>query len=207
MLDRKLNVAFLHLEKTGGTSVVTSLWGRKAAVWGPPDWDNPGGAKRGLAKHRSLEKLVQDAGGPERWDAYFSFTIVRNPWDRLVSKWYWRHKRQKLRLERDGTIPADWFRREMEECRSRWRLEHTIDEFQFGDHDAIPVDRVLRFESLAEDWGRLVAERGWTLAKPLPHINRSQTRARDYRRYYTRETADIVRAWAPKTIAAFGYTF
>lgn len=28
--------------------------------------------------------------GPDVWDAYFKFTVARNPWDQFVSYYYWK---------------------------------------------------------------------------------------------------------------------
>jgi len=39
---------------------------------------------------------VRDAIGQEIWDSYFKISIVRNPWDSAVSRFYWRPNRQPL---------------------------------------------------------------------------------------------------------------
>jgi len=30
--------------------------------------------------------------GREAWNQYFKFCIARNPWDRVISQYYWRQK-------------------------------------------------------------------------------------------------------------------
>ncbi|WP_158272382.1 sulfotransferase family 2 domain-containing protein [Rhodovulum kholense] len=56
---------FVHVPKVAGTSVKTEFYGK------------PGGGHR-----RIIEFAAHD---PERTDAFFKFSFVRNPWDRLLS--------------------------------------------------------------------------------------------------------------------------
>lgn len=56
---------FVHVPKAAGTSVKTEFYGR------------PGGGHR-----RIIEFAAHDPG---RTDAFFKFSFVRNPWDRLLS--------------------------------------------------------------------------------------------------------------------------
>ena len=64
---------FVHIQKTGGSSV------KQAIRRHVPD------ARRFLGTHDGAGPGQQELG--RRWNKYFSFAVVRNPWDRLVS-WY-----------------------------------------------------------------------------------------------------------------------
>jgi hypothetical protein len=67
----------------------------------------------------------------------------------------------------------------------------------------IGVDRILRFESLDDDWAALAGELG--VESTLEH--RSPTEHGDWRVHYTDEDAEFVaKHWAPD-IEAFGYSF
>lgn len=61
---RERKCIFIHIPKNGGTSVC-----------------------EGLSLDRSLHYTYRhyENSFPEEWDTYFKFTIIRNPWTRLVS--------------------------------------------------------------------------------------------------------------------------
>jgi len=212
MIDDLRKLIFIHMEKTGGTSIAMALFGRDEGAkrkGSDLQYDN------GLTKHYSVQKARQ-VYGEEKWVNYTKFSVVRNPWDRLVSKWCWRRegilrKQGKLpilyELDSDGHIPKAWFAEEIREECKRWQLK-SADDFLFGPGLIPKVDHVLRFESLESDWNNLVSQTGWSpLTATLPHVNRSTDKATDYRLYYSDETADIVSRHFARTIAYWNYSF
>ena len=44
--------------------------------------------------HMSAAK-IKDRIGTTLWDSYFKFTVIRNPFDKLISGYYWQEKRIK----------------------------------------------------------------------------------------------------------------
>jgi len=62
-----------------------------------------GGKKRAFARRKLPRKFwnhmgaeqVRDLVGKEVWDGYFKFTVERNPWDKVVSMYYWDKKEKR----------------------------------------------------------------------------------------------------------------
>ena len=84
--DRKGDVEFIHINKTGGSSIEKAL---------------------GLPFSHQTASMRVARLGTEEWNRRYSFTFVRNPWDRLVSQYHYRKSRGRLR--RDIDFPA-WIR-------------------------------------------------------------------------------------------------
>jgi hypothetical protein len=78
---RQRKLAFIHIPKTGGITIESVFgFGRtEADLFGEMD---------GLElAHLTAEQMMKYV--PDFRD-YFSFAIVRNPWERLVSEYAWR---------------------------------------------------------------------------------------------------------------------
>ena len=71
MWNPEKNRIFVHLRKTGGTSVSEAL----------------GDVERLEEKHLGPAGYVAKYGR-EVWDRAFTFTVIRNPWDALVSDYF-----------------------------------------------------------------------------------------------------------------------
>jgi hypothetical protein len=221
--------AFIHIQKTAGTSVEELL---QAAV---PDVTYYG--PRHMEARYARKKLKD-------WEERFTFAFVRNPWDRLVS-WYSMIERGARRVHEGKPPNSHWLRRIW---REPWRnplLAHALEELEedptfetFVKHctgefrkggviysfernqidyltnrrDRILVDFVGRFERLSEDLTMVVSEIGLEpslIEDKLPHKNRNKNRLvrGHYRNFYTPETAAIVAERFAKDIDYFGYEF
>jgi len=214
IISRGRRYIFVHIPKTGGTAMALALEQRAMAediLIG----DTPKALKRRkrvralqaqgrLWKHAQLadiDGLVDEAD----LAGMFVFTLVRNPWDRLVSYYSWlqqqrfdhpavalaqglgfgpflRHAHTVASLRRQGgyaryvTSAAG-----VEHCAAFVRLEHL-------EQDLAPV------------WQHL----GFTLA--IPRANAS-VRREDYRSYYSDDLAEHVATVCAPDIARFGYRF
>lgn len=60
-----------------------------------------GGVHTKFHHHKPAESLRR-ALGREIWDDYFKFTIVRNPFDQLVSKFWWNNRSRRDELLAKG---------------------------------------------------------------------------------------------------------
>lgn len=86
--------------------------------------------------------------GTEVWNSYFKFTIVRNPFDRMLSRFFWSMKaRPDLR--------ADWHIETLEQF-LRYRAEFANENWLiYTRADEILVDDVVRYENLESDLARI----------------------------------------------------
>lgn len=147
------------------------------------------------------------------WDfsAYRKFTLVRNPWARLVSLYQhikslqvmtptfdvWLHR---VRPDGIGGGGPPW---------ERWRRFGTYSISAFaGDHDrCLMVDRVLRLEDIGTELKPYLAELGLpdVYERPIPHLNRRE--ARPYVTYYEVASRDLVGELFADEIETYGYEF
>lgn len=158
---------------------------------------------------REAKPLIEERG----WDfaGYRKFTVVRNPWARLVS--LYAHIQQDYGLD----LPfADWLRTVEPSGRGgggeeweRWRRygAYSIEHFIKGEAGELLVDEVLRLEDLESTLRPFLASLGLpgVESAELRHRNRRVTA--DYRTYYTPETAAWVRERYAYDVETYGYEF
>jgi len=170
----------LHIHKTAGTSVENALW------HGPIDMDR----KR---THWRPQQIIESEG-PQAWKSYFKFSFVRNPWDRLVSHYFFERDLKK-RIHKDcdfGQFLPQWVKQ-----RSSWNqlvwFEGRLEEFNF----------VGRFETLNEDFCYVCTQLG--VDSSLPHEFR--TKREHYSVYYDQKSRKQFSKLAKAEIKVFGYSF
>jgi hypothetical protein len=215
-LSPRLRCLFVHIPKTGGTSVERALgmfgdwrvedrerlFGRIAS----PDLVAAGFLSRYL-QHLTLPQM-HSLLPPDRREGLFSFSFVRNPWDRMVSihahpdpDMVQQAAAQGLELE---GLPFATFLERL----AGVRHIHLLSQHDFIlDSAGRPlVDFIGRFETLAEDFAKVAARLG--VSSDMPHANASTARRhRDYRSCYTPETRDWVACRYSLDIERFGYAF
>lgn len=176
--DRKL--IFIHIARTGGTSIEVALAG--------DDWWNISPETKHLRASQTRQ-LVGEAA----WASSYKFTVVRNPWDRLVSMLatsWWSRPGQLNMLEflRDLAPHPHEIYGSLHYC-------EIIDE---------PLDAIFRFESLKEDFSAIGSRTGTTVA--LPHSEKS-LRRRHYSAYYDNDAMRLAGDMFVDDIDMFGYSF
>lgn len=214
ILSRGRRYIFIHAPKTGGTSLALALEARAMAddiMLG----DTPKAKKRRrrlagvqtsgrLWKHAMLRDLY-GLVSQEEMEAWFVFTLVRNPWDRMVSYYHWLrdqsfdHPAVALAGQRDFA----GFIADPSTVAAMRRFPYAA---YVSDRDGVEqADLFLRLEHLDEDIARLEDHLGFNLGE-IPKANPSSREA-DYRGYYDAITRSIVAEACAEDIARFGYRF
>lgn len=178
---------FIHINKTGGSSVEKVL--------------------RIPTEHKTaLEKISEI--GPATWERRLTFSIVRNPWDKVVSHYHFRVATNQNRLRDHPMDFREWVKMAYGEGDSAYCDDPKMFMPQMrwiaDGNDNILVDEVIRFEHLSHDFNSLLDKLG---KRPviLPHIKKTDRGG--YRQYYDSETREIVGSRFHSDIARFGYRF
>ena len=205
---------FVHIPKTGGTSMAVALEQRAMAddiLIG----DTPKAkrrckrldklrAKGRLWKHSTLADIDGVLSATEL-EPYFIFTLVRNPWDRLVSYYSW------LRAQSfDHPVVALAKRSDFATFLRDPAMQTSFRTGPFASYvkdaeDNNRADLFIRLEHFDEDVIPLEHQLGFSL-RPLPHENPS-ARTAEYRRHYSDEMAELVARFCAADISRFGYRF
>ena len=191
MISDQHRFIFVHLNKTGGTSIEKIF---------EPQADQ----KDVRYKHASIAYYARKF--PRLYRDYFKFAFVRNPWDWLVSRYHWSRDKQQLfdysfaemlgRLQRRVPLAADapWLEKEaLLPQRDRLAIRGRV-----------AVDFVGRYENLQGDFDVVCARLGIE-PRTLPHV--FKTHHTRYVDYYDDTTQKIVAQLYAPDIAAFGYRF
>lgn len=157
-----------------------------------------------------------------KYQDYYKFGFVRNPWERLFSCY-------KSKIKADPNYNQDEYEKGISRVLVRYNLFRagmSFEEFvktisQIPDRDSDfhfksqylfftnnkgeeVVNFIGRYESLKEDWEKVCAASNLPTIE-LPHLNK--VTSKHYSEYYTPETIDIVSARYAEDINKFGYKF
>jgi len=195
MLLEDKKILFIHIPKCAGTSIAKLLdW---SVVWGD--------------RHRPLQSYTEEYS-EDFLESCFKFTIVRNPWDRMVS-WYFYHKHPQYKVKTKEAFQS-WVKEGMS---THWSLpgkiigqrdwnnydELSIIDFLNNDKN-IDLDYIGKVEALDKDMEHICKKTN-TKYKPLPKRNTSKRL--HYTEYYDEETKNIVRNRFSRDLSLFPYEF
>jgi len=201
---------FVHIPKTGGTSLALALE-RRAMKDDILIGDTPKAQRRRgrltslkpagrLWKHSTLG----DIHGVVDPADYFVLTIVRNPWDRLVSYYHWLQlqsfQHPAVALAQSLSF-SEFINHDATKTALQAQPYHSYVRDAAG---AIRCDLFARLETLENDLAAFWDHVGF--ACPIGQTNVS-SRGRDWRPYYSDADAGLISTICSADITAFGYAF
>ncbi|MBC7619493.1 MAG: hypothetical protein H7293_11005 [Candidatus Saccharibacteria bacterium] len=183
MISEQYRCIFVEVPKTGSTSV--------RSIVGEP-----------LRPHLNIWQIAQGMV-PEQFEQFYKFGFVRNPWDRAVAL-YERREGMQLKSKLSFEEFIDWMKFASSTCLHPVPHRYQLDWF-VNPHGDIIVNRIGRFENLANDWAEIASRIG---ARPdLPMLNFNTNRKRHYSEYFSKRSRLIVATRFAVDIEYFGYEF
>lgn len=205
MISHNNKTVFIHIPKTGGTSIEQLIWpielGREESdLWmGFVDGFHNKYQTGGL-QHLFASQIRQELGG-ELFDDYFKFCIVRNPWSKAVSQFKYMSGRADLR----GFIGMEEgaeFKQYLSLIQAKEHVQWAPQfKFVFDRNGGKLVDHIGFFENF-ESEVRYVAGLLGLAIDDVPHLNRADG-SMDV--LYDDESHEMVAHMYAQDIKCFGY--
>lgn len=206
LISKKHQFIFIHIYKNAGTSVTNALRPFAASQWknqisrilnrfhistqfGPQPFPD----------HSTASDII-NIMGKDNFNSYFSFAIVRNPWDWQVSlyKYMLKNTAHHQHELAKGFGNFDEY--------IRWRCAEEVrfqKDFIYSEDGELLVNYVGRFETIDDDFEKICSHIG--ISASLPKLNVSNSKP--YQDYYNKETEELVRKTFHTDITLFGYDF
>lgn len=217
VFDNEDKFIFFQQPKTGFKSMLEAI-GQHRHSWSKVQYKSGTVAKEKIRNYTNRDI-----------DNLFSFTVVRNPWDRFVSGYHyykglheWKPEvsirvRESFEEFIMNTVSEHFseplnmyncymkiFDKNGKTVRGYWH--HFAPMYPRVSKDGeIFVDYVAKIETLDEDW-KYISNKIGVKYKEMPVVGASK-RDRDYRKYYNEDTREIVCEMFKEDIEMFDYEF
>ena len=210
---------FIHIPKNAGMTIRRSpMLNNRIMLAGEQNHKSSEYTKAVLNKmnslgdHHGFEHARWRDVNPSVCNRYQPFAVIRNPWDRVVSRYFFAKKVIEVEKKVDPSYAdVSSFEAFLEE-RHKWGSEeymwHRAVRGWYNAHDHVSDDTgrvrcdILRFENLNDDLCKHFNLEQMSKARNVTALNTGT-----YRDVYTPETIQTVADWYKKDIDHWGYDF
>lgn len=179
----------MHIPKTGGTSIWKSLLDVGTHV----DYECHAGADAMVRRY-----------GIKRWNKYFKFAFVRNPWDRMLSCYFYDKMINSKNITKYPQFEQYLTYRLVKQPQERngYFFYRMLDRIEY--EGKISVNFIGQYEKLQEDFDKACD----IIGIPRRKLGfERKTKHNNYREYYNKKTVDLVAKYFPKEIKMFNYEY
>ncbi len=245
IISHKNKFIFIKPAKVAGSSVEVALskWHGENDIITPQEkfnlksdedfYNSPGRNYKGFHGHISAEE-VRKKIGENIWNSYFKFTIVRNPWDIVVSKYFYEKYRTfkkefsynnlKEKIKIKDIISGKILKKAKNFIKLNLERKNNVNNFNdfviffvknlknnsefYFDSQGLPIlDFYMRYENLEDDYKK-ICEIIKIPYEELPKLKTKQRKnKRNYSEYYNQKTKEMIANKFEKEIDYFKYRF
>lgn len=196
-ISHENKIVFVHIPKTGGSSIEKffNIYGH----------DNMGDNKiydenimfGKNSQHYDYKSILKNS--KKEISSYFSFCFVRNPWDKMVSEYFYLRKSKNFKISFKDFV----FSIKNQKTQGKTHFAEQIS-FICDKDNKILVDFVGRFENFKKDFKHVCRINNLKI-KNIPFENKSEHE--NYTKYYDQETKDIIYKIYKNDIIFLNYEF
>ena len=176
MIIEEHKTIFIHIPKNAGTAIET-LFGNSSFRIQPP-------------KHANIHEIKKTF--PEIYDSYSKFTIIRNPYDKMVS-WYFYLKRQ-LGEQHNVIEFNEWIKDPSKFWHANDPISYLKPQYEWVDDTVV----LIKYENLDKEFNQFFGKE-----INLPVVNKSKHD--HYLTYYNKESLDIIYDRYKKDFKKYNY--
>ena len=176
MISLAHKTLYVHIRKCGGQSIEEAFCNDLGLDWGthrrllmcmekPEGWY---GAGQRTAHLTAREYLEGDYLPAPLFSSFFKFATVRNPYDWVVSHYFFQQFHQKI------SFPKFCLRYLPKAVRKNNPLYASQSSYVVDENNQLMVDRIYQLETLKSDWEEVREKAG--LDTPIGHRNAHQNR-------------------------------
>ncbi|MBG88447.1 MAG: hypothetical protein CMO80_16315 [Verrucomicrobiales bacterium] len=204
VVSRSKKIIFVHIPKTAGTSVTLYFYQRGLIDSNDvAQWYRNNGHKSASFIRREIDE--RKVCGELRWQDCHKFTIVRNPFDWMISYWHYKRRSHEQRYHEEAQrmcFPefVSFF------CAASDRTFVDQAEWILDEKGEVMVDRIIKLENLKTEWQQLCAQMELPAA-PLNDVNRTHGPFYDHDDYYDAESRRLVEKTFARDFKIFDYAY
>lgn len=193
IISHKYKFIFIKTRKTAGTSLevfFSNICGDQDVVTPIYPKENqhfPRNHER-FFNHMSAKK-VKSIVGENTWNSYYKFCVERNPWDKVVSQFFWSGSKLDFNsFVANSELPVD-------------------NSLYLNSGGFLMVDRVLKYEDLDSDLGDVMKKMKIEYRGLNFKAKSGFRKDSSYQKMYDETSREIVKRKFKKEINLFGYQF
>jgi hypothetical protein len=201
---------FVDIPRTSSSSIKVELYNQFGCAYGKENVHDAELANEQVFADHLTASHFQSIMGEKNWKNIFSFTIVRNPFERALSIYSYRKKQQ--------SIPSDWsFDDYVVELEKKFKGEssqyfvyppHYIDQSSFicDGNNILIVDKVIRFENRMQGLTEVAKEINCS-SLGFIHTQESNKNSDKYKSIYSASSKKIIENLYAKDLELLGYSY
>lgn len=194
MINNEYKCIFIHIPKTGGTSIVKLINAKKC---------------EGFSGNNHQQSLSRYKQRFDNYDNYYKFTVVRNPWDKMVSEYKWftntKYKFPGRHVTKHFSDKGfDFFVENFRKLKVG-DMSHRREQITFI-RPVEDLNKIVRFEHLSTELYSICEHLNIPI-DTIPHKHNLSSNMRHYTEYYNDSTRKLVAEQYKNDIEHFGYKF
>lgn len=214
MISHKYKIIYIHIPKCAGTSI-ENLFGAHPFDNRKPNYNVLTGwcPKRKIyLQHATAEELLNlGLIDINTWSSYYKFAIVRDPWSRSYSDYFWMRKETGIKdsffnyLNKKGKYKPIFDKIDP----LKYRGDHLLPQFDFICIDnKIVVDKICKFENLFEDFKDIQYYLNSNKFDRIPHKQKGNNKNfPHYSLFYNNKTKNLIKKIYNNDIKLFEYHY